>query len=193
MDKKLLKMPTIETNRLILRPVNINDAKDMFEYASDKEVTKHLMWKPHVNLEETRDTIKNIFYKRIEKKVPEAYAIVLRNEEKMIGMCDFVSLNEKHKVAEIGYVLNRNYWGNGYMVEACKELIKQGFERFNLIRIQIAHDINNYQSQRVIEKLGFTYEGIKRKGLIKWDGTICTLKKYSIIDEEYYYKKLPWQ
>jgi ribosomal-protein-alanine N-acetyltransferase len=102
-------------------------------------------------------------------------------------------MNEKSRCAEIGYVLNRHYWGKGLMVEACKELIKLGFERFHLVRIQIAHITDNYQSQRVIEKLGFVYEGIKRKGVIKWDGSIHNIKTYSIIDDDYFQKSLPWQ
>ncbi len=185
MDKALLKMPTIETKRLILRPVSISDAIDMFEYASDKEVTRFLTWKTHEKITDTYYAIENIFDKRIDNNYPEAYALILKTENKMIGMCDFVYFNENNRCGEIGYVLNRKYWGNGYMVEACQEVIKIGFDRFNLIRIQITHDINNYQSQRVIEKLGFTYEGIKRKGLVKWDGTACTLKKYAIIDSDY--------
>lgn len=193
MDKELLKMPTIETQRLILRPINISDVNDLYEYASDEEVTKYLTWKTHKSIEDSINVIENVFNKRVERGLPEAHALVLKANGKMIGMCDIVNLNLQHRAGEIGYVLNRNFWGQGLMVEACKEVIKLGFERFKLIRIQISHDINNYQSQRVIEKLGFTYEGIKRKAFIKWDGSITTIKTYSIIDEEYFGKKLSWQ
>lgn len=186
MNKELLKMPIIETERLILRPINISDAEDLFDYASDREVTKYLLWKAHEKIEDSINVIINVFNKRVDRGIPEAHAIVLKSSGKMIGMCDFVYINESHKCGEIGYVLNRKYWGNGYMVEACREVIKLGFERLNLIRIQISHDINNYQSQRVIEKLGFQFEGIKRKAYIKWDGTTSTVKTYSIIDDDYY-------
>ncbi len=193
MDIKLLKMPIIETKRLLLRPVNINDAADMLEYGTDPIVTKFLSWEPYETLEDVFNSLQNYFFKRIENNLPEAQAIILKAENKMIGLCDYVQLDTKNYCGEIGYLLNRLYWGKGYMVEACQEVIKLGFERFNLKRVQISHDVNNYQSQRVIKKLGFTFEGIKRNGLVKWDGTICTLKTYSIIQKEFINKELPWQ
>ena len=107
--------------------------------------------------------IKNIFYKRMEIGLPEAHALVLKASGKMIGMCDFVFMNFHQRVGEIGYVLNRKFWGQGLMVEAGKEVIKLAFERFKLIRLQVAHDINNHQSQRVIEKLGFILKALNVK------------------------------
>ncbi len=193
MDIELLKMPIIETKRLVLRPVSDKDAYDMLEYGTNPNVMKFLGWKPYETIDDVYKSLENFFYKRISSNIPESHAIIYKENNKMIGLCDFVDLNERHRCGEIGYVLNEKYWGRGIMVEACQEIIKLGFERFNLIRLQISHDVNNYKSMRVIEKLGFTFEGIKRNGFIKWDGSVSNLKTYSIIEEEYYQKKLPWQ
>lgn len=187
-----INIPKLETDRLILRPININDLADMYEYASDDEVTKYLTWPTHKSIETTKRVLKNIISQPLNNH-PETLAIILKDDNKMIGTIDYPVFNNKRKFAEIGFILNRDYWGKGIMFEAGIEVIKLGFDYFNLNRLEITHMIDNNQSKRVIEKLGFTFEGIKRKSLERYDGSIHDVKLYSIIKDEYTKGELLWQ
>jgi ribosomal-protein-alanine N-acetyltransferase len=91
----------------------------------------------------------------------------------------------KHSRAEIGYVIGRKYWGEGLMTEAVKEVIRFGFERMNLNRIQATCFPENIGSYRVMEKAGMKFEGTLREQMfIK--GRFQDLKLYSILRKEYY-------
>ena len=148
---------TLETERLILRSFKMGDALDMYEgWTSDPEVTKYLSWDIHKNPEVTR----NVLMKWItEYEKPERinFAIVLKNENKLIGGIDVVGYEGGVKGTPIiGYVLSRKYWGNGYMTEACKKLLSFLFKKgYNEIRIDAL--VENVKSNRVIEKCGGKY------------------------------------
>lgn len=145
------------TDRLILRPWNINDSKDLFEYAKTDLVGPNVGWARHKTERESKNTI--LFFTRTK----EVLAIVLKSENKVIGS---ISLHTScpHKYLknlnqrELGYALNPKYWGNEYIKEAALTVIDYGFKRMNLDIIWCAHHNNNTNSKRVIEKLNFTYE-----------------------------------
>ncbi|TFG83796.1 MAG: N-acetyltransferase, partial [Erysipelotrichales bacterium] len=103
-----LEVPVIETNRLILRPIKLEDADDLFAYASDEEVVRLLSWPKHENVAQSATSIREHFLTRPERGVPEAYAIVSKADHKMIGTVD-VHTVRFGDVGEIGYVLNRHY------------------------------------------------------------------------------------
>ena len=182
--KQLFDMPIIDTENFIMRPVELNDAKDMFEYGSDIEVVATLPWGPYSNLEEVRSSIENLFLNRPDKGIPVAYAIIWKENNKMIGTCDFHTFSNFNKSGEIGYVLNKKYWGRGIITKAVMSLIEVGFEYLDLIRIQIKHSTVNDGSRRVIEKCGFIKEGLLRKdGIIKGEAQDNVV--YSLIKSDY--------
>nr|WP_245780802.1 GNAT family protein [Gracilibacillus orientalis] len=102
-----------------------------------------------------------------------------------MGTCSFVDWSNEHKKAEIGYVLNKNYWGNGFASEAIKEVIKFGFESVHLNRIEGGCDTDNIGSGKVMLKAGFEYEGTLRKNeFIK--GEFRDTKVFSILKMNFY-------
>jgi len=178
--------PTLETERLILRKLRLEDAKDLFEYASDKEVTKYVTWEPHKSIEDSINLIK-FTHERYEKREGIIWGIVCKENKKVIGTCD-ISPVTKHFRAEIAYALSRDYWGKGIMTEAVKEAIRFGFEKMNLNRIQAMCIPENIGSYRVMEKVGMKYEGLIREYMyIK--GKFQDLKLYSILRIEYFDQK----
>lgn len=189
---KLTNIPVIDCGDFYLRALKLNDAVDMFEYARDDETTEKLSWPSHKDLDETKQCIKDNFLNRPEYGVPSAYAIVLKENDKMIGTCDFWMVNFRNNYGEIGYVLNKKYWGRGITTGALKELIKFGFEYLGLERIQIAHETQNIASQRVIEKCDFRLEGLKRHAARSKSGKYVDHKIYSILKDEYFNKELNW-
>ena len=103
----------------------------------------------------------------------------------MIGTAELHTFTPNFK-AELGYTINPEYWGNGYALEATKELIEWGFIDLKLKRIECCAFVENNRSTRVCEKLGLTYEGIRRKAYQLYNGYIGDLKCYAIIDDEFY-------
>lgn len=87
-DVLKLVMPIVETERLVLRPVRLEDAEDMYAYCSDDEVLKYLWFEKHDSVEFTRYIIDKLFLNRMDVGMPEAYAIVLKESNRMIGTID---------------------------------------------------------------------------------------------------------
>ncbi|MGM9903547.1 hypothetical protein A5844_001044 [Enterococcus sp. 10A9_DIV0425] len=144
----------IETDRLILRPLTMADVEDLFEYASDEETTRYVFQR-HETILDTKLSIANYFIASPLGK----YGIEWKENGKMIGTID-LRLQDGDDTAEIGYVLNRNYWGQGIVPEAGYELLKLGFEKMKLVRIFAYYNAENSKSGRVMEKLGMKQEGV---------------------------------
>lgn len=180
------KLPVFKTDRLILRDINIYDASDMFEYSCSPLVGPMAGWEPHKIILETASVI-NLFIDSKSRGEPGVFAIVYRENNKMIGTIELYNYKPGFK-AELGYALNPTYWGKGIIVEAANCLIDWGFNDLNLKRIEVATFKENYQSQRVCEKLGFQKEGIARNSYLRYDGMVCDKVMFSMTDLDYYGK-----
>lgn len=147
-----------ETERLILRRYKKDDLQDLFEYLSDMKVVEYEPYKP-MTIDETKENLEW----RIGTE--EMIAVELKSSHKMIGNVymgkrDFGAL-------EIGYVFNRNYWGNGYAVESCKALIEHAFSK-GTHRIYAECDPDNKGSWKLLETLGFQREAHLRQNVYFW-------------------------
>lgn len=157
--EQLKNIPTYDLKDLFLRPVEESDYLDMYEYGSDDEVTKMLSWSSFTSKEQAREAIKQFFLSRPDKGIPAAHAIIHKESNKMIGTCDFPGVDWEKKVATLGYCMNRNYWGKGYMTSVVKQIIDYAFTDLNLESIHVQHHPDNIGSKKVILKSGFTYTG----------------------------------
>jgi ribosomal-protein-alanine N-acetyltransferase len=159
MDPKIaIGSEVIETERMILRAFRNDDLSDLFAYASNPEVGPHAGWPAHKNLDESK-RILNLFING-----DKTFAIVMRDTGKVVGSIGIekrsIDLGQEfYRLAskEIGYVLAYEYWGRGLMPEAVKAVIKWCFENKGIDILTCGHFISNGQSQRVIEKCGFSY------------------------------------
>ncbi len=158
-------MPTIETGRFILRKVTLDDVDDMYEYAKEAEVTKYLTWSPHVD---KAHTFEYVSYLQNRYKVGDFFdwAVVCKDSGKMIGTCGFTRFDYPSNAAEIGYVLNPDYHGQGIATEVLARVIRFGFEKLALNRIECRYMIENPASRRVMEKNGMSFEGVCREGML---------------------------
>ena len=175
-------IPTIETERLVLRQLRTSDAFDMFEYARRPDVTRYLLWSPHPNIEHTRQYLE---YLQTRYAVGDFYdwAVVLKSEQKMIGTCGFVKFDLTNNNGEIGYVINPAYAGHGYATEAAYAVLRFGFENLKLRRIQAQYMVGNLASRRVMEKLGMTEEGTLRDAYLV-NGSYRTVTVFSAINDK---------
>ena len=147
----------LHTSRLILRPWEERDAEQLYKLASDPEVGPDCGWNPHKSLEESRELLPKLLMNVY------TWAIVLKETDEVIGNISLMPFgtssnakNEKQK--EIGFWLGRAYWGNGYMPEACKELLRHAFEDLGAECVWCAHHDKNHKSARVQEKCGFHFD-----------------------------------
>lgn len=186
-DKKYRKLfsdlPIIQTERLILRKIMPEDLYDMYEYASDDEVSRFLMWSPHLNIAETRGHIEYL-QKQYRKGCATDWGVALKSSNKLIGTCGFASVDLHNNKAEIGYVLSQKYRKRGYMREAVNKVLEIGFLRLGLNRIEARILEGNAQSEGLAESVGMKKEGTLRKALfIK--GVYKTFSYYAITKDEY--------
>ncbi|MEH7443775.1 GNAT family protein [Bacillus sp. JJ1122] len=180
LEDVLSNLPTLETERLILRKITMDDAADLHSYASNPEVSKYVFWEAHHTLSDTKDYIRFILDLYENGKL-SPWGIEYKEDGRLIGTVDFVNWQPNHNSAEIGYALSKDYWGKGIATEAAKELIHFGFNKMDLVRIQAKCLVENAGSERVMEKAGMTFEGILRKFIFIKE-THYDVKMYSIIN-----------
>ncbi len=174
-------MKTLTTDRLILRDLKITDIDDVYTYAKKHNIGTHAGWRPHKDKNETVKIVKSL----IEQT--DVYAIVDKKTSKVIGTLG-VHKDEKRKnpfARSLGFVLSDKYWGKGLMTEACTAVIEYVFMQMNMIIITVTHFPYNERSKRVIEKLGFNYEGRLKKSFMRFDGEVLDEDSYSMTKEEY--------
>jgi len=155
--------PIIETKRLILRPMNKDDAPTYLKWFSTKEVREFLggLTCPK-NIEESLRFIDNMNGVYFTKKRTICWGIALKESNELIGrfeICRFI----RQSMAEVAYSLAKEHWNNGYMTEVLRAVVKFGFEIMELHRIEATAATENEASAKVLHKAGFITEGILRK------------------------------
>ena len=146
----------LETERLILRRWEKNDAESLYEYAKDPDVGPIAGWPAHRSIEESRDVIKNVFNGK------EAYAICLKTDNKAIGAIElklngYTDMTERDDECELGYWLGKPFWEQGIVPEAVKEMLRHAFEEIGMTTVWVGYYEGNAKSKRVQEKCGFRY------------------------------------
>lgn len=170
------------TPRLSLAPFQPEDLEDLKAVNSDPEVTKYL---PYPTWHSQADA--DAWLARLEKRTVAReglqFAIRLRESNHVIGNALLFGFNIEAEVAEIGYVIGRAYWGQGYVVEAMQPLVNFAFTTLGCHRLEAKLDVLNTGSARVLEKLGFTHEGTAREDWLK-DGARGDTAFYGLLRRE---------
>jgi len=170
----------LETERLILRPLTVNDFEAVHSWGSNPINTRYMAWGPNSE-EQTREFLKSV-------KPGRDFAVVLKESGKVIGSCGIYPDNENNN-GELGWILHIDHWKHGYGTELGGELIRYGFEDLKLHRIFAPCAAANYGSYRVMERNGMRREALRIKAFWarvdkEWiDGT-----EYAILAEEYFTK-----
>ncbi len=176
-------LPELTTPRLTLRRMLVSDTEDMYAYASRLDVTQYLTWYPHPDRDYTREYLQYLG-NRYSAGMFYDWAIVYEPDCKMVGTCGFTSFNCTADSAEVGYVLNPEYWGKGIAQEALQRVLRFGFENLKLHRIEAKYIEENERSRRLMERVGMTFEGVIREGmLIK--GNYVNVGVCAILDREW--------
>lgn len=177
--------PRLTTKRLLLRPLAITDASAMFHnWANDPQVTKYLTWPPHTNESTTKDQLVLRETKYKNKEILD-WGIVVKETNELIGTITVVKDHPEYQTMEIGYVIGRKWWHQGYTTEAFKQIIQYLFATYSwLNRIEATHDIENPNSGKVMQKCGLQFEGILRQRRKNNRGLINSAM-YAILREDF--------
>ncbi|MGB7340156.1 MAG: GNAT family N-acetyltransferase [Phototrophicaceae bacterium] len=156
-----MALVTLETQRLLLRPLNHNDLDDLYEYAQDPAVYQPGMWQPYDSKEQARQHLDELLASYNHGLM--WWAIEHKADQKMIGRCELSHIDRDDHHAEIGYALHQNYWRKGIMIEALQQIMTYAFNTMNLNRLHAKTLITNTASQKLLIKAGFQQEGHLRQ------------------------------
>lgn len=145
-----------ETERLILRPWQEDDAESLYEYAKDPRVGPMAGWPVHTSVENSRDIIKSVL------SADETYAVCLKEDNRAIGSIGLIPPTQSHTNAaedeiEIGYWIGVPFWGKGLIPEAVRRLQEHAFVDLNCSAMWCGYYDGNEKSRRCQEKCGFVY------------------------------------
>jgi RimJ/RimL family protein N-acetyltransferase len=146
----------LETNRLILRPWKESDAESLYEYARSPLVGPAAGWPVHTSVENSREIIREVL------SADESYAVTIKDDGSAIGSVglligDKSDLTVNADEAEIGYWIGVPYWGQGFIPEAARELMRHAFDDLDISTIWCGYFDDNEKSKRVSEKCGFCF------------------------------------
>jgi len=171
--------PTLETERLRIRPYEYSDIAELRLLIGAREVAATTLRIAHPYTEEDA----RAFLELAKEKAKLWLAITLRADGRQIGGIG-LRLDEQHQHAELGYWLGVPYWGLGYATEAAREMLRYGFRDLELHRIFATHFSHNPASGKILKKLGMRYEGCQREHLRKWNEFVDS-ELYGILRREW--------
>jgi len=154
--------PVLNTDRLMLRELKINDAQAILNCFSNPDVLRHYGQNPLTSLDQVKQIINN-FSKNYDEKRGIKWGIELKGQEGIIGTIGFQEWSTEHRRAEISYALFPESWGKGYAMEAVNRVISFGFQEMDLVRIGAIVFTENDASNKLLTQVGFEKEGILKK------------------------------
>jgi len=175
-------MTILYTKRLIIRPVQTGDADDIFDYSRTPNVGPNAGWKPHENIEETREIMNEIFLNK-----ETVWAIELKETKKIIGSIGLIDDPKRQHdlVKMLGYAMGEASWGKGLMTEAVGEVLEFGFERLKLDAVSAYCYPMNERSRKILKKYNFEYEGTLKLAEKIFNGSIYDNECYLLTARRY--------
>ena len=173
----------IEGRFINLRKLKKSDAMSIYKNARDYDIARYTMIPYPYKLKGAEDFIKAT-HRNIKKRKAFELGIEHRESEEIIGMMSLLDVDHDNKNAEIGYWLDKKYWGKNIMKEAVKLILNFGFKELKLVRIHARIMHPNIASAKLLEKSGFQYEGRMRKTIFRKGKWMDDLR-FSILKEEF--------
>ncbi|QOY35207.1 GNAT family N-acetyltransferase [Anaerobacillus isosaccharinicus] len=176
-------MRVIETERLLLRPVTVEDGDRVEELASDYDVSKTTLNIPYPYPEGGgKEFIESVIESEKNGKIA-ILAIVDKETQHLLGLIN-LNIAIPHKRGELGYFIGKPYWGMGYGTEAARAIVAYGFKDLALNKIYAAAFTTNPGSWRIMEKIGLKHEGTHKQHVSRF-GEFFDLAYYGLVKEDY--------
>jgi len=183
-------MLTLKTERVFLRPLELEDERILWPYVSNPEISRDMSWEPHQTLSDTRrfvnDTLESM-------KNGKSITWCIFFKDRFCGLFSLIGILKSHRAliynkAELAYWIGPEYQGQGIMTEAGIKVIEYAFNSLHLNKLVVGHHIENKNSENLILRLGFKYlyteEEVFQKG-----GKWITCKFYELKSRDYFKKK----
>jgi len=178
-------IPRLQTDRLILRAISPErDLSALFELFADPQVAEYTDTGPFATMAEAAEVMAWISSIFDERRGLRWAVTASADDGTLIGTCGFNRWHRWNDSAEIGYDLARRHWGSGLMTEAVSAMIRFGFERMGLNRIEADVTVGNDRSARLLDKLGFEEEGVLRQRGF-WKGAFHDLRLFSLLRQDW--------
>ena len=171
-------MKTLETERLILRTLKLEDLDDFFNYCKKETIGPNAGWNPHQTVEESLKILMMMIHEN------EIWGIEHKENHHLIGTIGLHVRNFDNALAnrkEIGYVLDDTYWNQGYMTEAVFRVLEYAFLDEELDEVVCGHALTNLRSKKVIEKTGFIYTHQEERD--HFNGTKIQISMYKLMNK----------
>jgi RimJ/RimL family protein N-acetyltransferase len=156
----------LRTSRLFLRPLAKRDAPALFDARRDPEVMRYWDWPAQKSVGEVEGIIADHMPQIADGNVLW-WAVALSPDGPAIGECDLSQIDQRNGVAEVGFLFARRYWRHGYAREAMQAVIAHAFGTLGLVRLAARFHAGNEASRRLLEDLGFVYEGTLRRHVLR--------------------------
>jgi len=179
----LRHQPSLQTERLRLRPFVAEDAEVLHALASEREIADTTQSIPHpYSLTAVKSWIVNL-PRYFEMRSAVHFAASLRDSRELVGCVLLRDLDRVNAAAEIEFWIGKSWWGQGYASEATREVVRFGFSELSLHRITARILARDEKSAHVLDNLAMQFEGILRQGLYKW-GTFEDVRLYSLLKSD---------
>ncbi len=182
-DEVFADLPTLESERLVMQKMTEADTDDMYAYTSDADLLQHLPLNVTPTRAEAQAAIRNFMDMYHARRV-SPWGITIKATGQHVGICGFESWNPVTDRAEIGFLVARAFWRQGYASEAARRVMRFGYEQMGLNRIEARVKPDNEPSRLLLRKLGLQYEGLMREHSW-WRGDYHDLELYAILKREF--------
>lgn len=150
----VFKVPVVETERLILRPLTVDDAEDVFGWTGDERVAEYMIWSTHSDISMTKMWLESL--KTLENEY--LWGFVRKSDGKLIGSGSIRFRTDEQRWS-FGYNIRYDCWNMGYTTEATLRMLDYVREKHGARRFAAEHAVDNPASGRVIEKCGLHFVG----------------------------------
>lgn len=178
MVNMVMRTPTLETDRLLLRPFRREDAEAVFAcWESDPDVAKYMFWTSHNDIQKTKEWI-SFELEQITSDNWFRWAVILKDTNELMGT-GLIYFEEEYNLFEIGYNFGKQYWGKGYATETMQAIISFAKDTLGVKELVGRYAKENSASGNVMKKLGFVYcKDIPyeaNEGKVQYEGVECRL------------------
>lgn len=150
-----MRTPVLETERLILRPLKVEDAQEVFDnWTSDPDVAKYMVWSTHADVSVTKAWMEEL-QAELDSDNYE-WGFERKNDGKLIGSGS-IYYKESTQAYALGYNIMKDCWNQGYTTEAAQVILQFGIDVLGAKKFVAKHAKDNPNSGKVMEKVGFHY------------------------------------
>ena len=176
-----MTLPVLETARLTLRPITVEDAEALHEAYGDADAMRHWDLPPSRDVSHTAERIRESA--EADPRWHGMWAVQIR-DGRFAGAINYHAHNEHHRRLAVGWIVVPSFWRQGVMSEAAPPVISHCFVHLNAHRIEARIEAENLSSRRLAAKLGFIEEGVLRDWL--WvAGEVRSVLMYSLLRRDW--------